>query len=155
MEKFRRKNQHGGNIVRHFGQSDRQNDPVAVIHRSLSVSWLCEGSLHRGSIWFLENTWWGKNTHTHNQPPLSELLQFWGGRGGRGGGGGQRKQLLTGEIVLQGGEKVTDDRHAPCLPQHLLPLLPVHVPHVGVMFGETEDSGDEYERRCDTCVSSS
>lgn len=61
------------------------------------------------------------------------------------------RQLLTGEIILQGSEEVTDDRHAPGLPQHRLPLLPVHVPHVGVMFGKTEDSGDEYERRWDTC----
>uniref|UniRef100_A0A3B4TV73 Uncharacterized protein n=1 Tax=Seriola dumerili TaxID=41447 RepID=A0A3B4TV73_SERDU len=75
----------------------------------------------------------------HNQLPLSQLLQVWRGRGGYGGGG----SLFTGKIVLQGSEEVTDDWHTPRLPQHLLPLLPVHVPHVGVMFGETKDSGEE------------
>lgn len=40
---------------------------------------------------------------------------------------------------------MTDDRDAPCLPEHLLPLLPVHVPHVGVVFGEPEDSAGRKE----------
>lgn len=87
-------------------------------------------------------------TYTTPQgPPLSQLLQLWRGRGGRGGGGGGRghgnRNHLAGKVVLQGSEEVTDDRHAPGLPQHLLPLLPVHVPHVSVMFGETKDSGDQ------------
>lgn len=41
---------------------------------------------------------------------------------------------------------MADDRHAPRLPQHLLPLLPAHIPHVGVMFGEAKDSGDEVQQ---------
>lgn len=86
-----------------------------------------------------------------DRTPLPELLQLWRGRGSRGGGGRQMWQLLAGEIILQGSEEVTDDRHAPGLPEHHLPLLPVHVPHVGVMFGKTEDSGDEHERTCDGC----
>lgn len=41
---------------------------------------------------------------------------------------------------------MSDDRHAPGLPQDLLPLLPVHVPHVGVVFGKAKDPGDEEEQ---------
>lgn len=40
---------------------------------------------------------------------------------------------------------MSDDGHAPGLAQDLLPLLLVHVPHVGVVFGEAEDPGDEEE----------
>lgn len=40
-----------------------------------------------------------------------------------------------------------DDGHAPGLPQHLLPLLPVHVPHVSVVFGEPKDP-DRPRKRC-------
>lgn len=35
-----------------------------------------------------------------------------------------------------------DDGDAPRLPQHLLPLLSVHVPHIGVVFGKPKDSGE-------------
>ena len=38
---------------------------------------------------------------------------------------------------------MSDDGHAPGLPQNLLPLLPVHVPHVSVVFGKPKDPGDE------------
>lgn len=38
---------------------------------------------------------------------------------------------------------MSDDGHAPGLPKNLLPLLPVHVPHVGVVFGEPKDPGGE------------
>lgn len=75
------------------------------------------------------------------------MLQFKRVREGRVGGGGagcdQRRQLLTGKIVLKWSKEVTDDWHTPCLPQHLLPLLPVHVPYIGVMFGEAKDSVEE------------
>lgn len=69
-----------------------------------------------------------------SKPPLLELLYFWRGRGG-----GHGRQFLAGEIVLKRCKEVPDDGHAPGLPQHLLPLLPVHVPHVSVVFGETKD----------------
>lgn len=101
----------------------------------------------------LKNHMEWKTLYKHTHLPLSQLLQFWRGREGEGGGGewsgrgrcGQK--LLTGKVVLQGSEEVTDDRHTPRLPQHLLPLLPVHVPHIGVMFGETKDPGEEWGRR--------
>lgn len=67
------------------------------------------------------------------------------GRGGGGADGGQWGQLLAGEVVLQRGEEVADHRDAPGLPQDLLPLLPAHVPHVGVVFGEAEDPGEQKE----------
>lgn len=34
---------------------------------------------------------------------------------------------------------MSDDGHAPGLPQNLLPLLPVHVPHISVVFREPKD----------------
>lgn len=65
------------------------------------------------------------------------------GAGGGHAGGGQRRQLLTSKVLLQWGKEVANDGYAPGLPQQLLPLLPVHVPHIGVVFGETKDSGGE------------
>lgn len=41
---------------------------------------------------------------------------------------------------------MSDDGHAPGLPQNLLPLLPVHVPHVSVVFGKPKDPGDEEDK---------
>jgi len=77
------------------------------------------------------------------------VLQVWRVRGGCRGGGvggecarcGQRRQLLTSKVVLQGSEEVADDWHTPRFPKHLLPLLPIHVPYISVMFGETKNSG--------------
>lgn len=72
-------------------------------------------------------------------------LRDWGGRRG-GGGGGHDRKLLTGKVVLQRSKKVSDDGHAPRLPQNLLPLLPVHVPHVSVVFWEPKDSARPRKR---------
>ena len=55
--------------------------------------------------------------------------------------GGLGGQLLAGEVVLERGEEVTDDGHAPGLPKNLLSLLAVHVLHVRVVFGEAKDPG--------------
>lgn len=75
---------------------------------------------------------------------------------GAGGGHaqGQRRQLLTSKVFLQWGKEVTNDRNAPGFPQQLLPLLPVHVPHICVMFGKTKDSVEEIGRiiQCNTLV---
>lgn len=98
----------------------------------------------QSSFWFPE-LWPDRAAHTHCTP----LSEVWRGRrqgGSVGAGGGQAgcshgRQLLTSKVLLQRGKEVTDDRHTPRLPQQLLPLLTVHVPHVGVMFGETKDSG--------------
>lgn len=77
-----------------------------------------------------------EGTHT-----LSELLRVWAepGGGGSGGGGGKGGQLLTGKVVLERSEEVADDGDTPGLPQNLLPLLPVHVPHIRVVFWKTKD----------------
>lgn len=56
-----------------------------------------------------------------------------------GSGGGEGRQLLTGKVVLERSKEVADDGNTPGLPQKLLALLPVHVPHVRVVFGKTED----------------
>lgn len=77
---------------------------------------------------------------------LSELLQLWRGRRGRRGPGGHRRQLLAGKVILERSEEVADDGNAPGLPQNLLPLLPVHVPNVRVVFGETKDPEEEETR---------
>ena len=56
-------------------------------------------------------------------------------------------QLLAGEVVLEPGEEVPDNRHAPGLAQDLLSLLAVHVLHVRVVLGEAKDSGVGGERQ--------
>lgn len=65
------------------GGEVQEEKPPWREHR-LSVSWLCERSLHRGSIWFLENMWWGKNTHTQPTSPIwAAAILEWQGRAGR------------------------------------------------------------------------
>ena len=44
---------------------------------------------------------------------------------------------------------MADDRHAPRLPQNLLPPPAVHVPHVGVVLGEAKDSESKAEAERD------
>lgn len=61
------------------------------------------------------------------------------GGGGSGCGGGDGRQLLTGKVVLERSKEVADNGNAPGLPQKLLALLPVHVPHIRVVFGKTKN----------------
>lgn len=49
--------------------------------------------------------------------------------------------LFTGKVVLQGGEEVSDDRHAPGPPKQLLTGHTAHVGDVCVVYREAEDPG--------------
>lgn len=74
----------------------------------------------------------------HRPSELLRVLEKPGG-GRSAGGGGEGGQLHTGKVVLERSEEVADDGNTPGLTQNLLPLLPVHVPHIRVVFGKTED----------------
>lgn len=49
--------------------------------------------------------------------------------------------FLTFIVILQWGEKVTNNGDAPGAPQDFLPLTPGHVVHICVVFGESKDPG--------------
>ena len=49
--------------------------------------------------------------------------------------------LFTGKVVLQGGEEVSDDRHAPGPPKQLLTGHTAHVGDVCVVYREADPQG--------------
>lgn len=57
--------------------------------------------------------------------------------------------LFTGKVVLQGGEEVSDDRHAPGPPKQLLTGHAAHVGDVCVVYREAEDPGGGVSERKD------
>lgn len=50
------------------------------------------------------------------------------------------QSLFTFKIILQRGEEVANNRDTPGATQDFLPLIPAHVVHVRVVFGEAKDS---------------
>lgn len=50
-------------------------------------------------------------------------------------------ELFTCKVVLQGGEEVSDDWHAPGPPKQLLAGPTAHVGHIRVVYRKAEDPG--------------